>query len=120
MSSTRNRNTRSDYCLEQRENKLVNNYNLYDHSQYGIAYKPTIPCLGITPSHMPRDTLSNNSVDIESCLFGINSSNLVQDKQPVKPELKKIPYSNYFERIQLIMPKDLVVEKNQRPYPIAE
>ena len=120
MSSTRNRNTRSDYCLEQRQNKLVNNYNLYDHSQYGAAYKPTIPCLGITPSHMSRDTLSKNSVDIESCLFGINSSNLVNENKPVKPQLKYIPYSKYFERIELIMPKDLVVEKNQRPYPISD
>ena len=120
MTSTRNRNTKSDYCLEQRENKLVNNYNLYDHSQYGTAFKPTIPCLGITPSHMPRDTLSNNPVDIESCLFGINSSNLVNEYKPVKPQLKNIPYSNYFERIELIMPKVLVVEKNQRPYPIPE
>ena len=120
MTSTRNKNTKNDYCLEQRENLNVNQYNLYEYSQYGSAYKPSIPCLGITPSYMPRNTLSNNPVDIESCLFGINSNNLVQENKPVKPELKKIPYSNYFERIELIMPKPLVVEKYQRPYPIPE
>lgn len=120
MSSTRNKNMKSDYCLQQRNNLLVNNYNLYENSQYGSAYKPSIPCLGITPSHMPRNTLSSNPVDIESSLFGINSSNLVQENKPVKPQLKNIPYSNYFERIELIMPKPLVVEKNQRPFPIPE
>ena len=120
MSSTRNRNMRSDYCLQQRENILVNNYNSYKNSQYGSAYKPSIPTLGITPSHMPRDILSNNSIDIESSLFGINSSNLVQQNKPVEPQLKSIPYSNYFDRIELIMPKPLVVEKNQRPFPIPE
>jgi hypothetical protein len=120
MTSTRNKNTKSDYCLQQRENILLNNYNIYENSQYGSAYKASIPCLGITPSHMSRDVLSNNSIDIESSLFGINSSNLVEEKKPVIPELKNIPSISYFERIELIMPKPLVVEKFQRPFPIPE
>ena len=35
---------------------------------------------------MPRDKLAHNSVNIESSLFGIGSSNL-EPQQPVNPEI---------------------------------
>lgn len=120
MASTRNNNTPGDYCLQQRQFKLSKDYNEYVNSQWGAAYKPAMPCLGITPSHMSRDTLSNNSIDIESCLFGINSTNLVNPQPAVKPQLKTIPMQSYFQKTPLIMPKNLVVYKNQRPFPIPE
>lgn len=120
MASTRNNNTPGDYCLQQRQFKLSKDYNQYVNSQWGAAYIPAMPCLGITPSHMPRETLSSNPIDIESCLFGINSSNLVKQQPAVKPQLKTLPMKSYFEKTPLIMPKDLVVYKNQRPYPINE
>jgi hypothetical protein len=118
MASTRNKNTRSDYYLEQQQNSCIKTYNLYVNSQYGEAYKPALPTLGITPSHMPRNTLSYNPVDIESSLYGINSTNLVYNVEPVNPQLKTIPDVSYFDRLPMIMPKPLVVEKNQRPFPI--
>ena len=46
---------------------------------------------------------SNNPVAIESSLFGIGSTNLVDPQRPVKPELKHIPTVNYFGGC-LIMP----------------
>ena len=67
---------------------------------------------------MPRDTLSNNPVEIESALFGINSTNLVEPQPPVKAQLKSIPVKQFFQRTPLIMPKPLVIEHNQRPFPI--
>lgn len=118
MASTRNKNTRSDYCLEQRENSSIKTYNLYLNSQYGEAYKPALPTLGITPSHMPRNTLSHNPIDIESSLLGISSTNLVYNVEPANPQLKNIPDVSYFDRIPLLMPKPMVVEKHQRPFPI--
>lgn len=120
MASTRNINTPGDYCLQQRQFKLSEQYNEYANSQYGSAYSPAIPCLGITPSHMPRNTLSSNPIEIESCLFGINSTNLVNHQPEVKPQLKTVPMKSYFNKTPLIMPKDLVVYKNQRPFPIPE
>ena len=120
MASTRNNNTKSDYCLQQRSYQSGRDYTEYKYSQYGHAYKPAIPCVGYMPSHMSRDTLSNNSVEIESALFGINSTNLVNPQPPVNPELKTIPMKQFFQRTPLIMPKPLVIENNQRPFPIPQ
>ena len=69
---------------------------------------------------MPRDTLSNNSVEIESALFGINSTNLVEPQPDINPKLKTIPMKQFFQRTPLIMPKPLVIENNQRPFPVPQ
>ena len=120
MASTRNNNTKSDYSLQQRSYQSIRDYNSYEYSQYGHAYSPGIPCVGYMPSHMPRDTLSNNPVEIESTLFGINSTNLVEQQPDVNPELKTIPMKQFFQRTPLIMPKPLVIENNQRPFPVPQ
>lgn len=119
MASTRNNNTPSNYCLQQKEYALARDWQLYKHSAYGSVTNPVIPCLGYTPSHMPRDTLSCNPVEIESALFGINSTNLVSPQQPVNPQLKNIPMKPWFQTTPLIMPIPLVMENNQRPFPVG-
>jgi hypothetical protein len=118
MASTRNINSKGDYGLEQNYYALGRNYNSYQHSQVGRAYRPALPDIGYMPSHMPRSTFSHNSVDIESMLYGINSTNLVTPQKPIKPELKTLPTMAFFDRLPVHMPKPLVVENNQRPYPI--
>ena len=118
MSSTRNINTRGNYCLEEEHYKLNRSYNNYLHGAQGRAYVNSMPNIGYRPSYMPRDTLSNNPIEIESMLFGINSTNLVKPRKPIKPELKAIPTLKFFDRLPTHMPKPLVVENNQRPYPI--
>jgi hypothetical protein len=118
MASTHNKNTPNDYCLEQRQFALANKYSLYENGQQGQAYTPAFPCIGYMPNHMPRNTFSNNSVDIESFLRGTNSTNLVNPQGPVVPEFKTVPMISFFDRIPVIMPKPLVIENNQRPFPI--
>ena len=118
MTSTRNNNTKSDYCLQQRAYEQNRNYNLYQYSQTGKAYDPAIPTLGYTPSHMDRSVFSNNPVDIESSLFGINSVNLVEPAAPVQPDLKCIKSVKFFNTLPIIMPLPFVLEANQRPFPI--
>jgi hypothetical protein len=118
MASTRNINTRGDYRLEENYYGLGRIYNNYIHSAQGCAFQPSIPEIGITPNHMPRGTLSHNPIEIESMLFGIGSTNLVVPQKPIKPALKEIPTSKFFDRLIVHMPKPLVIEKNQRPYPI--
>jgi len=118
MASTRNNNTREDYLLQQKSYKTSRNYIDFKNSANGAAYKTALPVLGITPSHMPREAFSNNSVDIEGALFGINSTNLVNPQPTVVPSLKKLPEVSYFDRMRVIMPEPLVVEKNQRPFPV--
>ena len=118
MASTRNKNTSSDYCLEQKQNTRIFGYTEYNNSQYGHAYYNAISTVGIIPSRMPREAFSKNSVDIESALLGINSTNLVTPQAPVVPNLIQLPEVSYFERLPFILPNPLVVENNQRPFPI--
>ena len=118
MASTRNKNTSSDYCLEQKQNRQIFGYTEYNHSQYGAAYRNALPTVGIIPSHMPREAFSKNSVDIESALLGINSTNLVTPQTPVAAKLIPLPEVSYFERIPFILPNPLVVENKQRPFPV--
>ncbi len=75
---TRPRNLPANYCLQQREYKLSNQYAMYENGANGIPVHPAIPTLGYTPSHMNRGVFSHNPVQIESSLFGINA-NIVVD-----------------------------------------
>ena len=109
MASTRNKNMPNDYCLQQRSYMDSRNYAEYTYSQLGRAYNNALPVMGITPSHMPREAFSQNSVEIESALFGINSTNLVTPEKPLNPELIKLPEISYFDRVSLYMPEQLVV-----------
>jgi hypothetical protein len=115
MSSTRNKNTPSDYCLENKGNRDVLLYMNYEHSPYGLAATNALPTFGITPSHMPRNILSKNPIDIESSLFGINSTNLVTPSAPTFPLLTTLPEIAYFNKLPLYMPTPLIVQNNQRP-----
>lgn len=118
MASTRMKNSKGDYQLEQRAYQQSNLYTTYTYSQTGRAFKNAIPDMGITPSNMPRSAFSNNSVDIESALKGINSTNLVVPQAPTVPELTPLPNIAFFDRMPCILPKPLEIAKNQRPYPI--
>lgn len=118
MASTRNINTPNDYCLQQRQFSQNMNYNLYKNSQYGEAAHNAIPQAGINMGHMPWNVLSRNPVQIESALFGINSTNLVKPQAPITAELNKLPTACFYDRVPTFMPEPLVVEKNQRPFPV--
>ena len=120
MASTRNNNCPSDYCLQQKSYADGRNYIDYKYSQAGRAYNTSIPCLGIMPSHMPREAFSCNSVEIESSLLGINSTNLVNPQTPIKPSLKQLPEKSFFERLPMYMPEPMVIEYKQRPFPIPK
>lgn len=115
MASTRNRNTRNNYCIEQRQFKdnLIYNTNL--HSQYGEAYSTNLPTYGLNPPSLPRNKLSKNPIEIESTLFGINSTNLVNPAPPVKPKLNHLDNLTFFNKLPLFVPEPLVIKNNQRP-----
>ena len=118
MASTRNKNTQGDYCLQQRDFKLVENYALYPNSQYGAAYNTTFAGNGLNPAQIPWNQLSYNAADIESFLFGINSTNLVKPAPVFVPELKELCWSNTFNKGPTYIPEPLVIEANQRPFPV--
>lgn len=116
MASTRNLNMNSDYNLEQKANKDYLAENLYLHSSSGIPTTTCIPNVGYIPSHMSRDTFSNNPIDIESQLRGIRSTDLVNGCQQIVPSMKNLDFKPYFDRPQsVIMPYPLNIDNNQRP-----
>ena len=122
MASTRNKNTRPDFKIEQNAQKMTRNYVAFENGYAGKAFDPALAfeSVGILPTKMSREHFSQNSVDIESALFGINSTNLVDPQAPVVPQLKQLPEVKFFERMALFMPEPLVVEKAARPFQHAE
>lgn len=122
MASTRNKNTRSDFKIEQNSQNLARNYVAFENGYAGKAYEPGLAfeSVGILPTKMSREHFAQNSVDIESALFGINSTNLVEKKEPVVPQLKNLPEVKFFERMAVFMPEPLVVEKYARPFQHAD
>ena len=118
MASTRNKNTPGNYCLEQREYKESSNYTLYPNSQYGAAYNTRLAGNGLNPGQIPWNKLSYNAADIESFLFGVNSTNLVNPAPCLTPELKCLKTVNAFKMPDVIMPVPLTVPKGQRPFPL--
>jgi hypothetical protein len=118
MASTRNRNTPGNYYLEQREYKNSETYTLYANSQYGAAYNTRMPGNGLLPGQMPWNKLSYNAADTESFLFGINSTNLVNPAPCFVPEINKLGSVDIYNKAVTFIPEPLVIEKNQRPFPI--
>ena len=117
MASTRNKNTAGNYCLDQRQNSNVESWQLYINGSNGQAYDTRLPGTGLNPGQLPWSTLSHNPADIESFLFGINSTNLVNPAPSLTPELKYLNTANIFKTNDIIMPIPLVVPKEQRPFP---
>lgn len=118
MASTRNKNTLGNYNLEQQKYKQFENYTLYLNSQCGAAYKTHLPGNGLLPGQIPCNKLSYNALDTESFLFGINSTNLVNPKSCFVPEINKLNSVDIYRKETIYMPEPLVIDNNQRPFPI--
>lgn len=115
MASTRNKNTPGNYSLEQKQYNHSQTYTLYKNSQYGAAYDTKLPGNGLNPGQIPGNKMSNNAADVESFLFGINSTNLVNPAPTFTPQLVTLKTTNIFDKGVVYLPEPLVVEKNQRP-----
>lgn len=117
MASTRNKNTQGNYNLEQRNSTLSASYKLYANSSHGAAYNTQLAGNGLNPGQIPGNQLSRNTADIESFLFGIGSTNLVDPagSHNPKPELVSLNSAHLFEKSNTVMPVPLFLDKNQRP-----
>jgi hypothetical protein len=118
MASTRNKNTPGNYCLDQKQYTDSSAWLLYTNGANGLAYDTRLAGNGLNPGQLPWTTLSYNPADIESFLFGINSTNLVNPAPNLTPELKCLKTANVFKMPDVIMPVPLVVPKGQRPFPV--
>jgi hypothetical protein len=118
MASTRNKNTPGNYYLEQKTYRHSEEYTLYKNSQYGEAVNTRWAGNGLLPAQIPWNKLSYNAADTESFLFGINATNLVKPAPCFVPEIAQLDTTNIFNKGATLMPEPLVVEKNQRPFPV--
>ena len=117
MASTRNRNTPGDYNLQQGNFELSQNYTLYPNSQYGAAYDTQLAGNGLLAGQIPGNQLSKNAPDIESFLFGINSTNLVNPAPCFRPQLTDHTSFNIYKNQPTLMPTPLKMTQ-ERPFPV--
>jgi hypothetical protein len=115
MASTRNKNMRNEYALEQQMNRHLTQYNVYKNSAQGTPWETHIPDVGWMPSNVSRETFATNAVDVESMLRGTGESNLVNPKPQTVPQKVEVPYKSFFDRPEVVLPDPLVVERFQRP-----
>ena len=116
MASTRNKNSKNDYAIEQKSYKDGTTYNLYQNSQHGRPSHGVLPDFGMNSARMDRFELNGNSVNIESQLMGIGSSNLVNPVAEISPTNVYMSHGSIhtFNKT-IIMPEPLVLEQDQRP-----
>jgi len=114
MTSTRDKNSKENYRLEQRGMQYIRKNLTFINCPNGHAYKPAIT-ESFSASRMPADNLSYNPTDIESSLLGINSNNLVNYNLPVHPQFKQTPFLSFYEQPKLVMPKTVRIPNSDRP-----
>jgi hypothetical protein len=115
MASTRNRNTRGDYFLEQKSYESQINYK--SSILFGENKTTHLPGDSLLTGRIANTLLSHNAHDVESQLFGIGSTNLIYAKPDTVPYSKHLDSLTMMDsRVPLILPIPLVVQKGQRPY----
>lgn len=113
MASTRSKNSKLEYKLETMKNKNVNEYLDYTYKYHNP--QPAYPGFGFTPTKIPNSDITFNNITLESQLFGINANNLVNPQKEQKPQYKSMKTWDLVKKEETILPKPLVIEKNQRP-----
>jgi hypothetical protein len=115
MASTRNRNTPQNYKMFINEQTKYSKYDLYENSSAGEIYDPKYAGNGLNGGKFSRNNLAHNHVSVESQLFGINATNLVNPATPVTPQNVNLRINNLFEKSPVYMPAPLIVSTTQRP-----
>jgi len=113
MSSTRLKNDQVNFNHNLGLQKSISDSCVF----YNCAYPTNIglPQEGILMGQMQNNIFSNNSTDVESYLRGIQSTNLVEKVKPITPEFNKLKQIDFYDKPnKVILPKQLVIEKNQR------
>lgn len=114
MASTRDINNPGNYEMEQASMKNSRQNVLYPNSYAGHAYQTNFAGDGLGLPRIGSAQLSRNFVDIESRLYGISSTNLVNLQQPLTPELYKMPSLSIYQKTPVIVPEKFEPLKEQR------
>jgi len=116
MASTSSKNTPGDYRAEQHINNEIGTYLTYVNSAPAVAYTNHFAGDGLLMGKNARSQMCHNYLDIESQLFGIGATNLVNPKPIQIPDLRPLQSLNVIDRLPVYLPEPLVVQKDQRPY----
>jgi hypothetical protein len=111
MSSTRNKNNTGNFNLENNQynsyfNNMINDVQIYKNNY--------LPGEGLLVGAYPFNIMADNQVDIETSLFGIGSTNLI-DPKPNTIELsnlKKLDSLNICVKQPLVMPVPFVTNSS--------
>ena len=117
MASTSNLNYKGNYEAEQRKYRDHLAFQQYVHNSAGQAYTNNLPGIGLLAGQVYSGNFSKNHIDVESFLRGTGTTNLVQPELStnVKADLVNLESLNIHEKLPVILPKNLVIERNQRP-----
>ena len=80
-----------------------------------VAYFPGNGLVGMKTAGL---NLASNSADIESQLFGIGSTNLVEPRAPVAPNVYQLESLNVAYKAPVIVPEEFRPVANQRAMPL--
>ena len=110
-----NKNTPGDYRMFVRSNEDIVQNSLYTHSAWGNPTQILLPGNGLLAGPMHADILCKNHTDTESFLRGIRANDLVNGPFSVVAELEKHKSLDIIKKQAPIMPKPLVVSRENRP-----
>jgi|LauGreSuBDMM15SN_2_FD.fasta_scaffold05264_2 hypothetical protein len=114
MASTRNKNTPGNYAMEQWSLHKQYNERTYIHSTQGKPIQTNFAGDGLLTGKIAGRDLAKNDCDIESFLFGIGSTNLVQPLPKVVPQIESISSLNMIHKIPMVNPNPIMIDGNQR------
>ena len=106
MTSTNMKNGSGYYCEQQRRfHKISNSQTDNNISKHNNVCLPDLGIInGMMASGYNNNVLSNNPADIESSLFGIGSTNLVERQLKTTPVINKRKYCKWFSRNNVFLP----------------
>ena len=118
MASTRSKNTRGNFYLKQQATQHGASY--VTDRQFAYPQQVLKAGTGLIQGYMGNAVLAQNQQDIESFLFGIGANNLVAPSpEPFQAQIvDHDAWTILDHRVPLVMPMDLVVENDQRQYPM--
>jgi len=112
MASTRNNNTPGNYKMEQAS--LEKQFSEVMYTYKAKPYQSHLAGDGLLAGKMKGKDLARNDCDIESYLFGIGSTNLVQPLPIVEPQINHLQSLNIFKKAPIIASPEMFIEPGQR------